>query len=179
MHRARHIIVALVVGSVLVLSALLGGYSGERSLHGPAGREAACDRPPLPGDGPAVQDPTAVTEPWQVPVEDDPARLAEATVAVEAVVLEVAPATGTTPPLQEVMLVACDVLRGEVAAGDLLVVESVGDGVRHRPGDPPYRVGERWMLFLAPVDGDDRRYEVVTASGRHLVTASGQVEPVA
>jgi hypothetical protein len=86
----------------------------------------------------------------------------------------------TAIPTQRIDLEVVDGLRGGAAAGDELTLFKTGGerggAALSLEGDPPYREGERYVLFLEP--RGDGTYIPSAPDGRLRLGADGEAEPL-
>lgn len=77
-------------------------------------------------------------------------------------------------PNQRIALQVTRTLKGEV--GSEIELFHTGNREFVLGGDPPYEVGERYLLFL--MSRDDGAYLVVSPEGRYQVKAGGRIDPI-
>jgi hypothetical protein len=78
---------------------------------------------------------------------------------------------------QVATLSVCEVHKGSV--GSTVDVARLGDSTLQVETDGPYKVGERYMLYLIPRDlpaGKKRTYRVVSTEGRMFLRADGSID---
>lgn len=184
MTRILAAVLALLSTSLLVLAAAAVGRTGDdwglpqgkrKDLHDQAtwGRSL---------------EPASV---WQASWQFDPDSLAQAREVSSAVVHAQVKEVRQAPPLVDIgkqtrrrnetpnQRIILDVVRPlSDYPGDTIRLWHMGTDTIHFEGDPPYGVGQEYVLFVYPKTDEEGTYLVVSPEGRYLVGDHGGLRPM-
>lgn len=79
-------------------------------------------------------------------------------------------------PNQRILLDVVRPLSGN--PGDTIRLWHMGTDTIHFEGDPPYEVGQEYVLFVYPKADEEGTYLVVSPEGRYLVSDDGGLQPM-